>query len=178
MHNIKFLQRIHQFDLLAFSWCMQLKIRQPLTAFSHVISKTADGYLYPLFAIALWWFEFPGALQIIAVMLFAYAVERSIYFVVKRHFKRNRPGDAIDGFTMFVKPSDQFSFPSGHTSAAFMFAVFIGFLFPAIALPIFLWAFSIGLSRVFLGVHFPTDCVAGMCIGTAIATLSILTLLV
>jgi undecaprenyl-diphosphatase len=75
-----------------------------------------------------------------------------------------------------IIPSDQFSFPSGHTSAAFVMATLIGYFFPLLILPAFAWAFLVGLSRIFLGVHYPTDILAGMAIGLFTALISITTI--
>lgn len=60
------------------------------------------------------------------------------------------------------------SFPSGHTADAFAFAVGLAFLFPKwfIAIPSLFWAILIGYSRMVLGVHFPSDVLAGAIIGT------------
>ena len=60
------------------------------------------------------------------------------------------------------------SFPSGHTADAFAFAVGLALLFPKwyIIIPGLLWAAFIGYSRMVLGVHFPSDVLAGAIIGT------------
>jgi undecaprenyl-diphosphatase len=72
-----------------------------------------------------------------------------------------------------VVPADQFSFPSGHTSAAFCFATVAGMLLAGSYNPVFLWAAAIGLSRIVLAVHFPCDVMAGAIIGSTIAAISI-----
>jgi len=59
------------------------------------------------------------------------------------------------------------SFPSGHTADAFAFAVALTLVYPRwqIVLPVLLWAGLVGLSRMWLGVHFPSDVLAGAFIG-------------
>jgi undecaprenyl-diphosphatase len=93
--------------------------------------------------------------------------------VLKNSFKRNRPQAALKNFHSLVTPSDKFSFPSGHTSAAFMVTIITGFFMPALLLPLLLWATLVGLSRVVLGVHFPTDTLIGMILGVSVTVYSL-----
>jgi len=84
---------------------------------------------------------------------------------LKHMFKRNRPHQHIIALAPLVRIPDPWSFPSGHTSAAF--AVF-GFLSacnsPFCALS-GVCAALIGISRVYLRAHFPTDVIVGGIIG-------------
>jgi len=132
-------------------------------------SRSADGHLYILLPL-LYWLVSPmqgGAFFILAFK--AFVAERLIYTVLKKKLKRRRPPAAIPGFKSLIVPSDEFSFPSGHTSAAFLFSTLCCLWFGAVALPLFAWAAVVGLSRVLLGVHFVTDVIAGALIGTTVA---------
>ncbi len=62
------------------------------------------------------------------------------------------------------------SFPSGHTMEAFAMAAAISLLFARkkIIIPVYLWATLVAYSRIALGVHYPSDVLAGMVIGTFI----------
>lgn len=173
MSTIKLFKNVHTIDCLTFNWCMALKHREILTQVSKVLSKSADGFSYLVLGVGFLMLNVSQNRMVFLALCLAFLIERIIYLVIKNGFKRNRPGNAIDGFEMFIKPSDQFSFPSGHTSGAFLFATFIAFLFPEFLVIAYVWAASIACSRIFLGVHFPTDTLAGMSIGVIVGELII-----
>ncbi len=86
---------------------------------------------------------------------------------VKPLISRARPWVVMDGFEVLVKSSDPNSFPSGHTCAAFAFALALCVSLPwkwgkAAALAA---AVLMGFSRLYVGVHFPSDVLAGAVIG-------------
>src|SRR5690606_15639529 len=99
---------------------------------------------------------------------------RTLYFVLKRSIRRRRPPEAISGFKAVIVASDEFSLPSGHTSAAFLFVTFLCAGFSLLFIPLYLWAIAVGFSRVILGVHFFTDILLGALIGIAIALIVLL----
>lgn len=61
------------------------------------------------------------------------------------------------------------SIPSGHTSTMFAFATGIMFMFPKLRWPAFILAALVGLSRIIIGMHYPTDVFAGMLFGVIAA---------
>lgn len=165
---MKFLYSIHHLDVLIFMRILHTPLHLQLCKLARVVSKTGDGGLYVLlFACLVWQYGIEAPL--LKIMILAFLLERSAYYLLKNTLRRNRPQAALANFTSFVVPQDQFSFPSGHTSAAFLMATLMTEFWPSLGLVFYFWASSVGFSRVLLGVHFPTDIIMGAILGMTIA---------
>lgn len=86
---------------------------------------------------------------------------------------RLRPPLAHDSLTALVTLPADSSFPSGHATSAFAAAGVVAALHPGLRAPVLALAALIGLSRVYLGVHYPTDVVAGAALGLGIAAVAV-----
>lgn len=162
---MRLLENIHNFDLMTFDWCLRRKHRDIAVQVAKVASYTANGPFYVIAGLA---FIIAQNWPLVKLLVIGFVIERACYFVFKSTFKRNRPPAAIPGYRSVIEPSDQFSFPSGHTSAAFLVAFALSSAFPMTAWILYPWATSVGIARVVLGVHFPTDVLAGAAMGICI----------
>lgn len=163
---MKLLSAISVFDHYMFEWCLKRKFRDPMIFLSRWVSGSADGHAYSMLGVIFFLLNEWSLVKTLALGLF---VERALYFFLKNYLKRQRPQQAIPSFTSVVQPSDQFSFPSGHTSAAFFMMSVLSTFFPVLLVPLMLWAIAVGISRVILGVHFPTDTFAGAALGYGVS---------
>lgn len=175
--NKTFIQQVSNFDVLTLRWLLNRELFPQLATIARLISKTADGYLYPIIALMLIFLGRDNERLFGMAMLAAFAIERPLYKLLKEGFKRNRPSDCLPDIRGMVIPGDRFSFPSGHTSAAFLVATILTTCFPETAPFIYIWASMVGCSRVCLGVHFPTDTFAGAILGFSCSQLAIVLIL-
>lgn len=86
---------------------------------------------------------------------------------MKFAFKRVRPFNTYPNEIYKHSNAGSYSFPSGHTSAAFSLATSISLEFPKwyVVAPSMLWASTVGYSRMYLGVHYPSDVLVGALVG-------------
>lgn len=163
------IKALHYCDTWLFFWIQPRNTGQePLRVrFARGLSRTADGPLYLAIMLFLAALGTPKTLELLDQLILGLAAERILYFGLKNGIRRQRPSEALRA-TAFITPGDRFSFPSGHTSAAFLVTSLIALNAPWMAPFCFLWAASIGLSRVILGVHFPGDTLVGAGLGGAL----------
>jgi undecaprenyl-diphosphatase len=160
------LKKINHFDVVAFQWCLSRKHAAKIAAISRWVSHSGDGIYYFIIGITLALFEKIYGQSFLSTGLIAFTIELPLYVLLKNSIKRRRPDDVITEFVAFLIPSDKFSFPSGHTAAAFLMAALVAFYYPAFSPLAYSLASLIGFSRVLLGVHFPSDILAGALLGT------------
>ncbi len=86
----------------------------------------------------------------------------------KHFFERERPFKVLEHVSQLVS-AGSFSLPSNHASNAFAFATGIAFSFRRVALPFLLIAAIVAFSRVYVGVHYPSDIFAGSILGATVS---------
>lgn len=131
-----------------------------------VVSRFGDWPMCALTGILLGLRFGPGALGLWALAaLTGVAVQK----VLKLSARRPRPCQVAGGLPQRTSIPDVGSFPSGHTLHAVMAAITVGSLLPGLFAAFVLLAFLMGLSRVALGVHYPSDVLAGAVLGALAA---------
>lgn len=95
----------------------------------------------------------------------ALGLSQAIVQILKRGFGRERPYKMVKNINTFEIELKDYSFPSGHTTASFCMAATLAFNMPRIAVFLYIMAMIIGISRIYLAVHYPTDVVVGIILG-------------
>lgn len=159
------IERLNGLDAQGFFWVHGKSGRRVPDVIFYVLSKSGDGQAYAGIALFLIAVDITSGLHFLKCALVAFSIQLTVYKITKQSFKRSRPCDHLTGVVRRIIPPDQFSFPSGHTAAAFVMVGLMASSFP-MAYPLMLfWGILIGISRIYLGVHYPTDIVAGAALG-------------
>lgn len=136
-----------------------------IATFFKGISRLGDGWFwYVMLFIALAAHGVSAILPLVVTILLS-AGGLVIYKILKLKTVRPRPYQVHQVIVLGERPLDVFSFPSGHTLQAVLFTATLGSYYPEL-LPIMLpFTILVALSRIVLGLHYPTDVLVGAGIG-------------
>jgi undecaprenyl-diphosphatase len=137
-----------------------------------IVSRLGDGVFWYVLMAALLAAGGPVAYLPVAQMVGAGLAGVAVYKLLKRRTLRPRPYQVRTDIRLCGEPLDQFSFPSGHTLHAVCFGAIAVAYFPALATLLVPFVALVALSRVVLGLHYPSDVAAGAMLGAAIAAIS------
>ena len=143
--------------------------RAGLRRLFRVMSRLGDGVVWYCLIGVLPLFAGRSGLVTSLRMAIAGLAGLLLYRALKHRLIRERPFITHHAIVRAAAPLDRFSFPSGHTLHAVCFAVVAIQAFPLLAWVLVPLALMIALSRVVLGLHYPSDVLAGALLGEGIA---------
>jgi len=109
-----------------------------------------------------------GRLVAAEALLATSATSAIANLAAKNFVRRTRPETSVPKSRRVERP-DSSSFPSGHTASAAAFSAIVGNRIASLYVPINVAATSVGFSRVYTGVHYPGDVLAGWMLGRLVA---------
>jgi len=133
------------------------------------VSRLSDGILWYATILVLPWVAGASGTACALRMTALGAVDLVIYKILKQHFARPRPYVACPDIRACTRSLDEHSFPSGHTLHAVAFSCMLCAYWPAIGWIVWPFTAVVALARVVLGLHYPSDVVAGAAIGAFMA---------
>jgi undecaprenyl-diphosphatase len=140
-----------------------------LRALLRAVSRLGDGVFWYALMVALLAMGGRTAIPAVAHIAAAGAVGVVVYKWLKSRTSRPRPYQVRAAIRRGAAPLDDFSFPSGHTLHAVSFSILAIAYFPPAAWLCLPFAALVAASRLVLGLHYPTDVLAGAAIGATLA---------
>lgn len=137
-----------------------------------IISRLGDGLFWYVLMAALLLDGLRG-MTAAAHMALTGLAALLLYRLLKRWTRRPRPFRACPGVIAHVPPLDEFSFPSGHTLQAVGFTMVALAWYPVLAPLLLTFTVLVAASRVILGLHYPSDVLAAIAIGSTLGGISL-----
>ena len=167
------LQRINRWDMELCVFCNRQSRSFTVRNLFRAISRLGDGvFWYTLMAALLVQYQ-ASALPAVLHMLTIAALGTLIYKLIKGKTLRPRPFNVYPAIVCMGKTLDQFSFPSGHTMHAVAFSIIAVSYYPGLLPLVAPFALLVALSRPILGLHYPSDVLAGAALGALLALTSL-----
>lgn len=153
--------------------------------FNHTLSgKIPDRFFSTITNVNNWYISYvillsiaffkggrKGKLAVLGMIILIIVSDQFGYRILKEYFQRIRPCDALPDVITPLGCSGTSSFPSNHALNNFAAAFFFYKLYPNLKWVLFITAALISISRVYLGVHYPSDIIGGAIIGSALGYL-------
>jgi undecaprenyl-diphosphatase len=137
------------------------------------VSRLGDGVAWYALMAGLVAFDGLQGLRASLHLAATGVIALALYKALKRWTRRPRPFASDVRIHAWVAPLDEFSFPSGHTLHAVAFSLVAMAHYPLLAWLLVPFTASVAVSRVVLGLHYPSDVLAASAIGSALAALSL-----
>jgi undecaprenyl-diphosphatase len=167
------MNRLYQWDLDLCIQCNRVSAYRAVELFFRSVSRLGNGVFWYSLMLVLPLLYGTSGWQASAHMLVAAVPALLIYKLLKKQTSRPRPCKVHPRVLQKTAVLDQFSFPSGHTLHAVNFTLVCSAYLPELAAPLAGFTAMVALSRPVLGLHYPSDVLAGAAIATLVAALAL-----
>ena len=160
------LQKIQLLDQRITLFMKEHRFSPKVNSWLRFYVRLGDGYIWAIIALLLiYLLGWRSFLTVLWQSLDSLAVSLALYWLVKLSVKRVRPFSFFDHIDAEVPPLDKYSFPSGHTMNNLAVACTVFFLVSQVGWVMLLLPVTWGLLRIYFGVHWASDIVAGIFLG-------------
>ncbi|MGD8482766.1 MAG: phosphatase PAP2 family protein [Gammaproteobacteria bacterium] len=146
-------------------------VANPVTRYVFLIASRLGNGIFWYVLMAVLAVSGPEGLRAAIIMVCTGLTGLVVYRTLKQRLSRERPFIACAAVRCSDRPLDRYSFPSGHTLHAFAFTTVALHFLPALAVILIPFTALVSVSRVVLGLHYPSDVAAGAVIGILLAHL-------
>jgi len=161
-------------DLKGCVYLNHLSQSQRIALFFKTISRLGDGPFWYVMLLFVWTMQgLAYGLNILYLVVMG-SIGTLIYKFLKNKTTRPRPYQVHQVIVLGERPLDHFSFPSGHTLHAVMVTITLGYIQPLLLILMLPFTILVALSRMVLGLHYPSDVIVGAIIGASVASTIIL----
>lgn len=141
--------------------------------FFKAVSRLGDGIAWYAMLAVLPLVYGPNAIRPSVAMGITALIGVAVYKALKATLVRERPFASHFQVEPVTAPLDRYSFPSGHTMHAAAFLVQLAHYYPDVMWLMLPFGLAVAASRVILGLHYPTDVLAGALLGWVLARTSL-----
>jgi len=161
------LERVVEFDAYLF-FLLNYKAQNVVLDFLMPILTNLDYWRIPIVLLAMSLLVFGNKRGRVAVLLLILGITLSDQVcnnVFKPLVGRVRPCNVLDNVNLLINCTKSFSFPSSHATNIFTGMILFSFIYPKLRIGLLIFAALVAYSRVYVGVHYPFDILAGTVLG-------------
>jgi len=144
-----------------------------VASLSLVVTQFGGELILALIGVAYYVLDRRENAELLVGILFVIVLSDFVLFIIKGAYFRPRPYQTLANVILPIGPDEGSSFPSGHVTRGFAVVTMILLLKGRNQSPLLVVSTAVAVSRVLIGVHFPSDVLAGSLLGVVLALVSV-----